>query len=263
MSYMSSNSLLPGPFSLNLPENLKYGKLLPYFLSIEEQNNYNKNKKKLGSQWHYFHKDVRYDLNSNYYRAPEWNSIDWKESIVIFGCSHVFGEGLAHDETVAYQLEQLVNRPVINLGQSGTSTIFSWHNSLKFFEMFGTPYAVIQLWTEYSRLLFYDTFEVKRVGFWSGGRWDDYNKDMKKLYQIWNKHDVHPSTFFKFEAMAAKDFWSNKTRYYQGSFFESTARVLNIDHFDKIDDARDFIHFGPKSHCQAAITIFNNIKTLT
>lgn len=257
---MNCNQLLSGPFGLNLPDKLQYGKLLPNFLSVEEKNDYEKNCKKLGASWHYYNKSIKYDLNKNFYRAPEWNDIDWKESIVVFGCSHVFGEGLALDETLCYHLEQLYKRPVINLGQSGTSTIFSWHNSIRFNEIFDTPYAVIQIWTDYSRLLYYDTDQIKRVGFWSGGRWDNYDRDMKSLYRIWNKNDIHAKTYFKFNASACKDFWSNKTKYYEASYFRETADILNCNFFPQLDDARDFIHSGSKTHFHAAEIIYENFS---
>ena len=257
---MNYNQLLSGPFGLNLPEKLQYGKLLPYFLSVEEKNDYEKNCKKLGNDWHYYNKEIIYNLNSNFYRAPEWNTIDWKQSIVVLGCSHVFGEGLATDETVCYQLEKLYNRPVINLGQSGTSTFFSWHNSIRLFELFGIPYAVINLWTDYSRLLYYDTDQIKRVGFWSGGRWDNYDRDMKSLYRIWNKNDIHAINFFKFEATACKEFWNSRTNYYEGSYFKETAEIINCDFFSQLDDARDFIHSGPITHKTAAGIIYENFS---
>ena len=255
---MNCNQLLYGPFGLNLPSYLKYGKLLPDFLSIEEKEEYETNKKKLNKTWHYFNKEVSYNLNTNFYRAPEWNTVNWKESVVVFGCSHVFGEGLAQDETVCHQLQNLLDRPVINLGQSGTSTMFSWHNSIKFFETFGVPYAVIQLWTDYGRLLYYTESEIKRVGFWSGGRWDNYDSDMKSLYHLWNKNTVHSRTFFEFEAKACKEFWCNKTHYYQGSYFKETADILNSDFYSQLDDARDLIHSGPKTHRRAAEVIYEN-----
>lgn len=262
MTYLQCGKLLPGPFGLNLPAYLQYGKLLPHFLSTEEKHEYQRNKKKLGVEWDYSKKEITYKLNSNFYRAPEWDTVNWKESVVILGCSHVFGEGLANNETVVCQLENLLDRPVINLGQSGTSTIFSWHNSLRLFETFGVPYAVIQLWTDYSRLPFYDTDEVKRVGFWSGGKWDNFDSDMKTLYEIWNKNDTHAKTFFKCEATASKEFWSSKTRYYQGSFFEDTATLLGIDFFEKIDSARDLIHHGAETHKLAAKKIFDSLQNL-
>ena len=253
-------NLLSGPFGLELPMYLKYGKLLPKFLSTEEKEEYEKNKNNLGNKWHYFDKEVLYNLNSDFYRAPEWNTVDWKESVVVFGCSHVFGEGLAEDETICHQLQNLLNRPVINLGQSGTSTMFSWHNSIKFFETFGIPYAVIQLWTDYGRMLYYTESEIKRVGFWSGGRWDNYDKDMKNLYYLWNKNTIHSQTFFEFEVKACKEFWHNKTNYYHASYFKETADLINCDFFPKLDSARDFIHSGFSTHKNAAETIYENFS---
>jgi len=248
MTYLKDGKLLPGPVVMKLHNNSQVGELLPFFLSTDEHTDFKKHKKQFGPNWHYYNKELRYDLNSDFYRTSEWSDIDWKESIVIFGCSHVFGEGLSYDETVAYQLAQLIDRPVVNLGQSGTSTIFSWHNSLRLFETFGVP--------------FYDTDEVKRVGFWSGGKWDNFDSDMKTLYEIWNKNDTHAKTFFKYEATASKEFWSSKTRYYQGSFFEDTATLLGIDFFEKIDNARDLIHHGTETHKLAAKMIFDSLQNL-
>jgi hypothetical protein len=255
-----NTTLLPGPFGLKLPTYLEYGKLLPYFLSKEEKDEYESNKTRLGKDWHYFSKEIQYNLNNDFYRTAEWNQINWKESIVVFGCSHVFGEGLAEDETLVHQLSLLTDRPVINLGQSGTSTVFSWHNSLKLFEKFGKPYAVVQLWTDHSRFLYYDYDEIKRVGFWSGGRWDNFNTDMKTLYRIWNKNDLHSQMFFKNEALACKTFWSSCTRYYEASFFKDTAELINAVYIDKLDDARDLIHSGVLTHASAARVIKDMIK---
>jgi hypothetical protein len=246
--------LLSGP----LEPYSNYKKLLPNFLSIEEKDTYEKNKKKLGKTWQYFDKKVLYNLNNNFYRAPEWDTIDWKESVVVFGCSHVFGEGLAYDETVCYYLQELLGRPVINLGQSGTSTIFSWHNSIKFYETFGIPYAAIQLWTDYGRMLYYTDTEIKRIGFWSGSKWDNYNNDMKRLYYIWNKNSTHSKTFFEFESKACKEFWKSKTKYYQASYFKETSASIDCDYFEKLDDARDFIHSGSLTHKKAAEIIYEN-----
>jgi len=245
-------NLLTGPINTSLKN------FLPNYLCVQEKKDYEKNKKKLNITWHYFNKQVSYNLNTNFYRAPEWDTVNWKESVVVFGCSHVFGEGLAQDETVCYQLQNLLDRPVINLGQSGTSTMFSWHNSIKFFETFGVPYAVIQLWTDYGRLLYYTESEIKRVGFWSGGRWDNYDSDMKSLYHLWNKNTVHSRTFFEFEATACKEFWQNKTNYYQASYFKETADLIGCNYFEKLDDARDLIHSGLLTHTRAAEIIYEN-----
>jgi len=247
------SSLLNGPLTENLENSL-----LPNYLCSQEKIEYEKNKKKLGKQWHYYNKEIAYNLNSNFYRASKWDTLNWKESVVVFGCSHVFGEGLAEDETLCYQLQNLLNRPVINLGQSGTSTIFSWHNSIKLFETFGIPHTVIQLWSDYGRLLYYNKDKINRIGPWSGSSWDNYNNDMKSLYQLWNKNTIHSQKFFEFEASACKYFWSNKTNYYEGSYFQETAKLLNCDFFPKLDNARDFIHYGILTHKNAAEVIYEN-----
>jgi len=258
---MRIDTLLPGPFGIKTPEHKLFReqkKFLPYFLSDTEKTHYEKCKKELGSDWHYYDKEVTYILNNHNYRTKEWKEIDWKNSIVVFGCSHVFGEGLALDETLCYQLENLFDRPVINLGQSGTSNTFNWHNSLQFYNIFGIPYAVVQVWTAFERFLYYEDDQVKRVGAWSGGKWDGYDKDMEKLFYLWNKNSTHSEMFCEFENMACKDFWSNKTHYFEASYFEGTAKLLNCLHIPKLDDARDFEHSGVKTHKNGARLIYEN-----
>ena len=131
MKYIEEFKLLPGPLYPTGPDDLQYSKLLPDFLSVDECNDFRHNLAVQPADWHYRTQDVKYVMNQNYYRAPEWDTVDWQNSIVVFGCSHVFGEGLAENETLSHHLSKLTDRPVINLGQSGTGTMFSWHNSCK------------------------------------------------------------------------------------------------------------------------------------
>ena len=84
--YWLTPNFLQGPLPFN-----KYRKNLPFFLSLQEKELYKKDLITAPADWHYRTKEVRYDINSSDYRAPEWNSIDWKNSICVFGCSHVFG----------------------------------------------------------------------------------------------------------------------------------------------------------------------------
>jgi hypothetical protein len=42
------------------------------------------------------HRKVTYTTNSDHYRCPEWDQIDWNSSILILGCSVVFGVGVDH-----------------------------------------------------------------------------------------------------------------------------------------------------------------------
>ena len=210
---MRIDTLLPGPFGIKTPEHKLFReqkKFLPYFLSDTEKTHYEKCKKDLGIDWHYYDKEVTYILNNHNYRTKEWKEIDWKNSIVVFGCSHVFGEGLALDETLCYQLENLFDRPVINLGQSGTSNTFNWHNSLQFYNIFGIPYAVVQVWTAFERFLYYEDDQVKRVGAWSGGKWDGYDKIWRNYFIFGIKIAHTAKCFANLKTWRAKIFGQTK-----------------------------------------------------
>lgn len=252
MNYLNNNRLLPGP-TFN-------SKVLPEFLTSNEKEKYQKDLKIQPREWEYRSKKVYYNLNSHSYRTYEWNTINWNDAVVVFGCSHVFGEGLHNDDTLTTQLQNLINRPVINLGQPGTSTMFSWHNSMVFNRLYGVPYAVMQVWSDFGRLPYYENSQIGRVSFWSGGDWDNNNADMKNFYKIWNKNYVHSENVFRFDAYACNDFWKNKTRYLQASFFKETSALLDIPFFERIDYARDYIHSGPQTHAAAAQKLADMLK---
>ena len=54
------------------------------------------------------HKQYEYpvQLNSDGYRAPEWQDVNWGESILLFGTSQTFGVGCDFEHTVGHILEQ-------------------------------------------------------------------------------------------------------------------------------------------------------------
>jgi hypothetical protein len=64
---------------------------------------------------------IDYKVNSYGYRCPEFDNINWKDSYVLLGASNIFGEGVLEDETINYYLEQMIDKPVINLGFAAAS----------------------------------------------------------------------------------------------------------------------------------------------
>ena len=64
---------------------------------------------------------IDYKVNSYGYRCPEFDTINWKDSYVLLGASNIFGEGVLEDETISYYLEQMIGKPVINLGFAAAS----------------------------------------------------------------------------------------------------------------------------------------------
>lgn len=246
MNYL--DKLLPTPFVEE-----KYQRYLPHFLSQQEHDQYHTTYTKL---------DVYYELNTDGYRTQEWDQFDWSESIAIFGCSHVFGEGVAEQSSLPWRLQCLTGRRVINLGVPGTGPQFSWHNSLIMNRVYPTPYAVIQLWSNYNRIPYYGDQKCKRIGPWSGSHWDDYDTDAVKLFALWNLEKTHSQTEFAMTSYASRHFWSSKTKYVDGSFFEHVAAELNQPHYQIIDYARDGMHGGFNTHSQAAFDLYQKLEEL-
>jgi hypothetical protein len=63
---------------------------------------------------------TEYRLNSLGYRCCEFTGESF-DSTWLFGCSYAFGWAVAEEHTVGYQLSLLLEEPVLNLGQGGTS----------------------------------------------------------------------------------------------------------------------------------------------
>jgi hypothetical protein len=133
----------------------------------DSKKNFKKNKKKLGDSWHYANKEVYYNLNRNVYRTEEFNNINWGESIVIFGCSLVFGVGLAEDETIPYQLSKILKKNVVNMGVPGSSVEFNLYNNLILKKGYPNPLAVVNLWTNIERTTQYNKYKVLDLGEWN------------------------------------------------------------------------------------------------
>ncbi len=125
---------------------------------------------------------------------------------------------------------------------------------------FPTPYAVVQIWSSWIRIPYYGDEICKRIGPWSGSIWDEYDKDAKTLFKLWNNSNQHALTEFYFTSYASKQFWSAKTKYAQGTYFKDVADFLNISFYAEQDLARDLIHYGNQTHKFAAEDIANQLR---
>ena len=127
---------------------------------------FKRNKKIQKSDWKYLTKKVTYTVNSHGYRAPEWEQIDWKNSVVLFGDSCTYGIGVSDDETIGYQLEKLLGRPVINLGVGGGSNSLMIQQATHLLKYFTAPYAVANIWSTTNRFRFFTEFHPYDAGSW-------------------------------------------------------------------------------------------------
>jgi hypothetical protein len=222
---------------------------------------------KMPDDWHYKTKKVRYKLNSLGYRAPEFNTIDWKNAIVLFGCSCTFGIGVDESETVSHYLSNITGRPVVNLGWPGGSNEMMMYNSLLLKQNYETPYAVVCLWSTTDRFIMFSDFQPYNVGPWnevenqSKVKYKDYRTDVyTKAFESINFFSENEGIRNYMTAELTKEIWKNSTIYVSSSFF-SYKDILNLDLTFSIDnEARDLVHPGRKSNQEAAEKIANFIN---
>ena len=230
-------------------------KITPEWCSSDSQELYEKNLRIQPQDWMWRTRKVRYTLNSVRYRCPEWDTIDWAQSIVIFGCSQVFGIGVDDSDTISKILSDLVKIPVINLGISGSSMIFSYHNALQYFAgNRPTPRAAINLWTSCSRTTMYQKDWIEYYGPWNTNQGD--------YFDLYNKDFVNPTVHAIQLERSSQIMW-NKTRYYSASLFDDTAQAIGCDNLSSICnvsmDSRDEMHSGPDSNYRIAKYIASRV----
>lgn len=203
--------------------------------------------------WHYRTKEVLYHVNSSGYRTYEWNKINWQESIVLFGCSCVYGVGLAEDETIAYHLEQLLGRPVINLGFSSGSGDVVLHNCITVLENYGIPWGVSILWPPSNRFKYFTSTNPLHLGPWSLSS----SRQAANLWKCMTEDETNDAMRCFHHNKLARQLWKS-TRYCSLSFFEAAAHYTRSDDFIPYENsplARDMLHPGRFAAKDAATKI--------
>lgn len=249
--------------SLLLPASLLHDGILPgqsgYYTGADSADNFKKNLIAQPKDWHYRTKEIIYSVNGSSYRAPEWDTVDWANSVVMLGCSMTSGVGLAEDETSCYQLSKLLNRPVINLGVGGSGPIFSFQNSVQLDKNFPTPWAIVQNWSAADRMSEYTDdkeLPIRWYGAWTltPGR----KERISALYPAWVRYKENVVMHSYFAVTAAAAIWKNKTRYCSVSHWtaldDSTIKLEHIDY------ARDLLHPGRLSAIATAETIAKSLN---
>jgi hypothetical protein len=268
---MNNNATL-FPSYFNKKEFLKMNK--PFgegdlkFYPADDESRFLESLKTQPEDWYYRTKDITYKLNSHGYRTQEFNTIDWANSIVLFGCSCTFGIGVDEDETISYYLSQITNRPVINMGWPGGSNMSMLMNSSVLKQEYPTPYAVVFLWSTTDRFVMFTDLGIHNVGPW------DMEENRKHLNEIYSHNTIYTKAFeginyfsenetihAHFTNEFAKYMWKDKTKYITGTFFGSTAEMIDVDLKFSIDNgARDLIHNGRNSNLKAANSLDYLIK---
>jgi hypothetical protein len=193
------------------------------FWGMDSERLFKENLKIQPSDWYYRTHDVTYTVNSLGYRAPEFDQVDWKNSVVMFGCSTVFGDGVDDADTIPSQLSKIIGKPVINMGTGGSGIEWALHNSLILREFYPVPLAVVQVWSDPSRTLLYGPGGPKRIGNWSG------HPD-NSFFNIWNK-EGNSDTYAYFIRLAAKHIWNNVCIFHDVSWSPEMVEISSCSEF--------------------------------
>jgi hypothetical protein len=227
------------------------------FTGTDTEEAFTNNLDTQSKNWYYRKNPVHYKLNSSNYRTTEFKDIDWSESVVVFGCSNVFGLGLDEEDTITNCLSKLISRPVINMGVSSSSMYFSLNNSVILNEYYPTPKGIVQLWTNTDRITYYRKSKIDHLGRWI---LEGTKSEKSGFYGAWALDEENVKTNALFAQMISRQLWKDRCGYYEATFFEGTAKTLKCDLFKRLDSARDLMHPGRKTAEQAAIKIAKNLK---
>lgn len=202
------------------------------------------------ANWHYRTKNIEYNVNSRGYRTQEFSDIDWKDSIVLFGCSMTAGIGVAEDETISYFLQQKSGRPVINLGVPASGLDFTLYNNFLLKKNYPEPWAIVNLFSNTNRLMTFKKLYVEFLGLWSeqdsywrGHMIDEDNSIVKSIFNI----------------EQIKFLWKDSRTFY-ASWFDDTAYYGNCHRMYFGNDARDLVHCGYADNKRNATVIWSHLR---
>lgn len=221
------------------------------FAGTDTKQLYNENLKTQPNDWYYRNNKVTYTLNSQGYRTQEFKNIDWKNSIVVFGCSNVFGVGVDDKDTMPFQLSKITGMPVVNLGMGGSSMLYALHNSSILRDGYPAPKAVVHMWTGIDRTVYYHKRSLKFFGNW--------NIRHNNYMDLWSTDKHNPMTQALFISKISKWMWKD-VKYFEGTYFADTAKFLNCYQVEIFDNARDLMHFGIQTHYNVALKIAKELK---
>lgn len=225
------------------------------FCSRTEEENFIEKLKTQPDDWYYRTAKIDYKFNSYGHRCKDISELNWNNYILFTGCSHSQGVGLELEKTYPYLVAQKDVCDYYNLGVSATGIdVVEYNLSLWFFKYSKKPKAVIIQWPDHSRFVSqYPGYDhLIPNGSWTT---DDFSKKMlvagedsgffnaRKYLNYLSIHNVIdvPILQYNFGAQATYDHYEKV--------------------FKKIDLARDFLHFGVKTHEAIADNIYEDMQT--
>jgi len=201
------------------------------------------------------------EINSMGYRTPEFDTIDWNEAIVCFGCSMVYGVGLKKEDTWTYKLEKATGRPVINMGLPAGSNQANMHNQIALREI-AKPYAVVNSWSSTFRdVAWSEHIEYPHhLGSWSLDTKVVSEEVAEKTNGWWEitMNDVNIIRTQQLLYRTAQILWED-TKHIQFTWFHDTHKLFKCRFMRYLDVASDQSHPGPNTATQVSEYIKNKL----
>jgi hypothetical protein len=185
-----------------------------------------------------------YKVNSQGYRAPEFDSPEVFDSTWVFGCSFAFGWALAEQFTISRCLTDTLGEPVINLGQGGSSIRYQVDQFALLLSQGLRPRRVAVIWPDPQRWPWVGSLgplqpQLSQQLFWAHSADEEYTQERAR-------RDIR-----EFRVMAAlihaplaELSWSKATRRVMGDDYDLS--------YPQIDTAQDGQHPGPHSNLRCA-----------
>lgn len=204
-----------------------------HFMNDDERRIYNQ--AKLPNYWRFYQELIEYRFNSDGFRAPEFDTIDWKNSYVILGCSHVFGIGNPYQDTIGEFLSKELSAPVINLGVYGAGFEVIYNNFLKQIRTYGKAKGYFFHWS-------YPNRKINVLNYF----YDDDNN----YKDYWDRRDEVPGTT---SAKEFSDEYLNNQMYKRNIIFHSVREILKDTYYSEVKEPRTWTIHEDKDDC--AITV--------
>ena len=205
------------------------------FITEKEKLDWEQSQSVLPSSWRYHGKQSKsfYKVNKTGFRMScELDEVDWKNTIAVFGCSHIFGKGVSYDSTVPYFFSEIHNIPTANLGVEGSSNDTIFNNIVHFLKQY-KPKGIAVLWSYSERIN--HIYKRDLTGGWAhidlnASNWNGLQllDNDNKLVSIKNTQLYPP--------MQDENLINNQHTLYLHGLYRNTAQLLaksmNIEYWD-------------------------------
>jgi len=211
------------PYQLLHPGELKNVK----FLSSYEEEEAVKVKSSQPEDWIWHTRNIEYARNSNGFRCPEFNDIDWEKSNAVVGCSAVFGHSIDDENMLTSFLENMSGETFINLGICGAGPDAVFQHALWAHTM-GAKHVYV-LMPYYARFtLFYKDKDLgincnKQIKFIDHnhklGRTNEYLDALKYLadgFDLKHRYDIYCQLLSGMNNITVFDFVNTSSRIFNG-----------------------------------------------